>query len=57
LRRGFSISGRPRNFRDPSRLGACLANGGALEHAQKMTAHESPCTTKLGDRTGDEIEA
>jgi len=36
---------------------AYLANGGALEHAQKMTAHESPRTTKLCDRTGDEIDA
>jgi site-specific recombinase XerD len=24
-----------------------LANGGALEHAQEMAAHESPRTTKL----------
>ena len=30
-------------------------NGGALEHAQSMAAHESPRTTKLYDRTGDEI--
>jgi integrase len=34
---------------------AYLANGGALEHAQEMAAHESPRTTKLYDRTGDEI--
>ena len=34
---------------------AYLANGGALEHAQAMAAHESPRTTKLYDRTGDEI--
>ena len=26
---------------------AYLANGGALEHAQEMAAHESPRTTKL----------
>jgi integrase/recombinase XerD len=26
-----------------------------LEHAQQMTAHESPRTTKLYDRTKDEI--
>ena len=31
---------------------AYLANGGALEHAQEMAAHESPRTTKLYDRTG-----
>jgi hypothetical protein len=30
---------------------AYLANGGALEHAQEMAAHESPRTTKLYDRT------
>ncbi len=30
---------------------AYLANGGALEHAQSMAAHESPRTTKLYDRT------
>jgi site-specific recombinase XerD len=31
---------------------AYLANGGTLEHAQSMAAHESPRTTKLYDRTG-----
>jgi hypothetical protein len=30
-------------------------NGGRLEHAQQMAAHESPRTTKLYDRTRDEI--
>jgi site-specific recombinase XerD len=40
---------------------AYLSNGGALEHAQEMAAHESPRTTKLYDRrrerlTQDEIE-
>ncbi len=29
--------------------------GGTLENAQAMAAHESPRTTKLYDRTGDEI--
>ena len=28
---------------------------GALENTQEMAAHESPRTTKLYDRTGDEI--
>jgi hypothetical protein len=28
-------------------IGCYLANGGALEHAQEMAAHESPRTTKL----------
>jgi integrase len=32
-----------------------LLNGGSLEHAQQMAAHESPRTTKLYDRTQDEI--
>lgn len=40
---------------------AYLSNGGALEHAQEMVAHESPRTTKLYDRrkerlTQDEVE-
>ena len=34
---------------------AYLNNGGTLENAQAMAAHESPRTTKLYDRTGDEI--
>lgn len=32
-----------------------LANGGTLEHAQEMAAHESPRTTKLYDRTKDRL--
>lgn len=32
-----------------------LLNGGTLEHAQQIAAHESPRTTKLYDRTRDEI--
>jgi len=34
---------------------AYLLNGGTLEHAQVIAAHESPRTTKLYDRTSDEI--
>ena len=34
---------------------AYLANGGTLRKRQPMAAHESPRTTKLYDRTGDEI--
>ncbi len=34
---------------------AYLNNGGSLEHAQQIAAHESPRTTKLYDRTKDEI--
>ena len=32
-----------------------LENGGQLEHAQTMAAHESPHTTKLYDRTKDRL--
>jgi integrase len=34
---------------------AYLANGGALEHAQDMAAHESPRTTRLYDRTRERL--
>ena len=34
---------------------AYLANGGALEHAQSLAAHESPRTTKLYDRTQEHL--
>jgi len=34
---------------------AYLKNNGTLEHAQQIAAHQSPRTTKLYDRTRDEI--
>lgn len=34
---------------------AFLENGGTIESAQAIAGHESPRTTKLYDRTGDEI--
>ncbi len=34
---------------------AFLENGGAIEDAQAIAAHESPGTTKLYDRTNDEL--
>jgi site-specific recombinase XerD len=34
---------------------AYLFNGGALEHAQSMAAHESLGTTKLHDRTRERL--
>ncbi len=34
---------------------AYLEAGGTVENAQAMAAHESPRTTKLYNRTGDEI--
>ena len=36
---------------------AYLQNGGTLEHAQQIAAHQSPRTTKLYDRTKDEIRS
>jgi integrase/recombinase XerD len=33
----------------------CLENGGTLEHAQSIANHESPRTTKLYDRTREEL--
>ena len=32
-----------------------LENGGTIENAQQIAAHESPRTTKLYDRTSDSI--
>ena len=34
---------------------AYLENGGTLEKAQQIAAHQSPCTTKLYDRPNDEV--
>ena len=34
---------------------AYLLNGGTLEKAQQIASHESPRTTKLYDRTSDEV--
>jgi integrase len=34
---------------------AYLDNGGTLDHAQAMAAHESPRTTKLYDRTKERL--
>ena len=34
---------------------AYLLNGGSIENAQAIAAHESPRTTKLYDRTADKI--
>jgi integrase len=36
-------------------LTAYLSNGGLLEHAQQIAGHESPRTTKLYDRTTDQL--
>jgi len=37
-------------------LTAYLEGGGTLEHVQKIANHESPKTTKLYDRTSDQID-
>jgi integrase len=34
---------------------AYLSNGGTIEKAQQIAGHESPRTTKLYDRTNDEL--
>jgi len=44
-----------RTFRGTG-LTAYLEGGGILEHAQKIANHESPKTTKLYDRTSDQID-
>ena len=65
---GWRIEGLPRPVRQAS-LGvaanchtfratgitAYLLNGGTVENAQAIAAHESPRTTKLFDRTAKEI--
>jgi hypothetical protein len=51
---GLPIGTRTRNFHGTDNT-AYLENGGAIENAQHITAHESPRTTKLYDRTKDEI--
>lgn len=38
-----------------SRASGSLEEGGTLENAQAVAAKESPHSTKLYDRTGDEI--
>jgi hypothetical protein len=52
--RGVSDAGLGHTWRATG-VTVYLENGGRLEHAQQMAAHESPRTTKLYDRTKDEI--
>jgi hypothetical protein len=40
----------------PTAFTAYLEGGGTIEHAQQIANHESPKTTKLYDRTGDQID-
>ena len=59
IRRRTAAAGLKRARRLPSfratGITAYLEAGGTLENAQAMAAHESPRTTKLYDRTGDQI--
>ena len=51
---GLSSRISPHSFRATG-ITVYLENGGALEHAQQIAAHESPRTTKLYDRSSDQI--
>jgi site-specific recombinase XerD len=51
---GFKVRIGCHTFRATG-ITAYLDAGGTLENAQAMAAHESPRTTKLYDRTGDQI--
>jgi integrase/recombinase XerD len=52
-----SSRGAPSNHRltFSSASATTLKNGGTIEKAQAIANHESPRTTKLYDRTSDEI--
>jgi site-specific recombinase XerD len=54
LEAGVSVTTTCHTFR-ASGITAYLENGGTIEHAQQIAAHESPRTTKLYDRTSDAI--
>jgi len=54
IKAGLSASVCCHTFRATG-ITANLENGGTIENAQAIAAHESPRTTKLYDRTGDEI--
>lgn len=53
-RLGFPAAVRCHTFRATG-ITNFLQNGGKLEEAQAIAAHESTRTTKLYDRRGDEI--
>jgi hypothetical protein len=50
-----ATTSHPSPTRGVTGITAYLENGGTIENAQAIAAHESPRTTKLYDRTGDEI--
>ena len=51
---GINAPVSPHSFRATG-ITIYLENGGTLETAQKIAAHESPRTTKLYDRTNDQL--
>lgn len=51
---GLSLKTCCHTFRGTG-ITAYLENGGTIENAQAIAAHESPRTTKLYDRTSDEV--
>jgi integrase/recombinase XerD len=51
---GLNVAASCHTFRATG-ITAYMDNGGLLENAQIMAAHESPRTTKLYDRTSDAI--
>lgn len=51
---GIALSTSCHTFR-ATEITAYLANGGTIENAQAIAGHESPRTTKLYDRTKDEL--
>ena len=53
-RAGLGVAANCHTFRATG-ITAYLLNGGSVENAQAIAAHESPRTTKLYDRTADEI--
>jgi hypothetical protein len=53
---GFEVEARSGDIPvDYNRKSIISLNGGSLEKAQMMAAHESPRTTKLYDRTSDRL--
>jgi integrase/recombinase XerD len=60
VKRRARVAGLPpticcHTFRRATGITAYLENGGTIEKAQQIAAHESPKTTKLYDRTTDTI--
>jgi site-specific recombinase XerD len=54
LRAGIKEDVSPHSFRGTG-ITLYLESGGSLEHAQAIADHASPRTTKLYDRTGDQL--